>query len=180
MTNGESGRANQSAFLDPKANFRSLVGGVALIATLWLGYSIFVGQDASLKASVHRPATIFEAIRKPETILDETIIIEASGSQSRCWTFESPQSLSVVVTGKAETAKGFSAFFAETAEVRKFEKGDEFRYVSSLSGRRISEVRGTSTVAGGAWCLVISNTENIVRAMTVQAKVVRDPRTEKP
>lgn len=163
--------ADGSKFLDLRANARALVGGIVLVVVAWVGYSLYVAQNPEVRAAGGRPATLGEALRSPQQLWNEDVVVPANASRSKTWTFASPQRLQVRVEGKAETAKGFSVCLTPAADAEK----EDQRCLASFAGKAVPLVNATDTVPAGEWSLQLKNTENILNDMTVHVAVIADP-----
>jgi hypothetical protein len=80
------------------------------------------------------------------------------------------------VDGKQDTAKGFNVFVMSAAESQAFRSKRPFNYIQSLSAPKTRAFGGTATLPAGDWVVVIENSENLLRDMTVHLSVIVDPR----
>jgi hypothetical protein len=118
------------------------------------------------------PASI---VRTPQIVVDEDLVVPASGAQMRGFTLPSGRPVGLTVDGRQDTAKGFNVFVMTEAEWQNFRAKERFSYHSGLSAPNTRAFRQTSTLPPGNWCVVVQNSENLINGMTVHVKLVVDP-----
>lgn len=112
----------------------------------------------------------------PQVLVDEDIAVSASHAQMRPLVLKVAGPVSVSVEGKDNTAKGFNVFVMSDLEWVNLQSKRDFSYIPTLSAKQTRSFRNTAKVDAGSWAVVVQNSENILRAMTVHLTVTVNPR----
>jgi hypothetical protein len=127
-------------------------------------------------AAPNQPAPPRPAVaRSPQVVVDEDLVASASGAQMRSVALKSSRPVLVAVEGKDNTGKGFNVYVMTEADWERFRSRRAFDFVQALSRPKTRSFSQTATLAAGTWCVVVENSENLLRAATVHLKVVVDP-----
>jgi len=115
------------------------------------------------------------ALRGPEVVCDEELVVEANGAQMRGLTLPSARPLLVEATALKNADKGFNVYVMEMKDWEAFSQGARFRYFMALSAPKVTRFRRVATLPEGSYAVVVQNSENFLKAMAVRLKVVADP-----
>lgn len=117
-----------------------------------------------------------DALRDEQVFLDETVVVSAGGSQMRGFRLPSDRPVRVIAEGVRDTAKGFTVYCMTPADWKVMQSGKRFEYFTALSAPKIQKFDHTARLAAGEYCIVVSNTENMLNSMQVHLRIVIDPK----
>lgn len=119
------------------------------------------------------------AFAEPKTLVDDEWVISAGASQGKVVTVTGAKPLKVVVEGLQDTKKGFTVrvlpetvwndFIAKKLTKKglaDYEHGVQVMY------------RKTHKLEAGNWAVVVENSENMLKSMSVRVKMIIDPKDD--
>lgn len=125
-------------------------------------------EDPSLTPPAERPQS--------ETLINEVMSVGAGSSTWRSFYIPRNQMIELAAQGVSHADKGFSVYVVDEAELSSVRSGRPFRHVPTLAATKTRAFVRHSPINSGQWYVVVMNTENIMNTMTVQVRVVSNPR----
>ena len=115
-------------------------------------------------------------VRGPHVVLDEEFVVPSGGWQSREFRLPGVRPVRLNVQGVKDTAKGFTVYVMRTSEEDNFKANAAFRHLPSFQGLKVTSFTHTEDLPPGDWAVIVQNTENLLRSMTVRVQLTTDPK----
>lgn len=166
-----------SAFLDPKANLRSLIGLIVLVAVLYGGYQLYryVNAPRAPRGGADIAADLASIVREPQVVVDEEWVVDAGGVRWVEVTLPSRREALFEVDGRSHSSKGFSVYRVSGSEIDNVRNRRDFRHDPAFHGKKVRRFKAREYAPRGRTAFVVANSENLLRSMSVRVKVVIDP-----
>lgn len=158
---------------------RILLGVVLIPIILFSAWYVLKALNPSGSSSAAGPSKYLAdpaaAVRSPQVVTDEEMVVSAGGAQSLSFTLPSERPVKVTVRGVRDTAKGYNVYLMKDEDWSDFKAHRQFNYFEKLSYLKTGGFEKTATLPPGRWNIVVHNSENILNDMSVHIKVVVDP-----